>query len=453
MVPVRRGIVPWRGGSVAEATVGIDIGTTSVKAVAVDEGGAVLAEAHVPHRLIAPSADRFEHDPREAWIDGVRNAWDTVTADHDVRGATVSAMVPSLCGVDADGRPVTPGLLYGDARGRADAGPTGVEGEAIGFARWIAQQPGVVAVRPAQAVANHALCGVAAIDTSTAMTLAPLFTGAGWDAAILAEVGLEEAQLPAFSPGTAAIGRRGDTAFCGGTIDALAEQYVSAAGEPGDVLVICGATLIPWCLTDEWREVDGLWTIPYTLPGVMAIGGASNAGGIFVDSVRRMVGDVDQDEVLAVAADAVPVWLPYIRGERTPFHDPSLRAALLDVEIGHGPAALLAAAYEASGFVVRHHIELAATGPTRIVAAGGGTRAAAWMQALADTTGLPVDVGAHPMGAARGAAYLGRVTAGLEPDTAGSRRWAATARRVEPRPAHAAAADARYHRFREAGPS
>ena len=66
---------------------------------------------------------------------------------------TVSAMVPSLCGVDDRGIPVTPGLLYGDARGRADAAADGgVAGEIVGFARSLASQPGVAALWPAQAV-------------------------------------------------------------------------------------------------------------------------------------------------------------------------------------------------------------------------------------------------------------------------------------------------------------
>ena len=435
-----------------EVTVGIDIGTTSVKAVAADAGGAVLAQAHVPHRLIAPDADRFEHDPQEAWIGGVVHAFETVSTGLDVVGAAVSAMVPSLCGVDDDGRPVTPGLLYGDARGRADASPTGVQGEVLGFARWIAGQPGVAALRPAQAVANHALCGVAAIDSSTAMTMAPLFGDGGWDREVVADLGLREEQLPQVAAGATAIGSRAGCRFAGGTVDALAEQQVSDARAPGDVLVICGATLIPWCLTDEWLEIDGLWTIPYSVRDIIAVGGASNAGGIFIDSVRRTVGEVDQADVLAVDPDSRPLWLPYIRGERTPFHDAGLRAALLDVELGHGPAEVLAAAYDAAGFVVRHHLDLVGGDPTRIVAAGGGTNAAAWMQALADTTGLPVDVSAHSMGAARGAAYTARLTAELETKPSGARRWAGVGRRVEPRAAHAAAANIRYARFRDVGP-
>ena len=103
-----------------EVTVGIDIGTTSVKAVAADAGGEVLARTRVPHRVVAPSPDRFEHDPQQAWVDGVLAAWQGVRAgvDQPVAAVTVSAMVPSMCGVDSEGAPVTCGLLYGDARGR-----------------------------------------------------------------------------------------------------------------------------------------------------------------------------------------------------------------------------------------------------------------------------------------------------------------------------------------------
>jgi xylulokinase len=445
-----------KGESMGALTVGIDIGTTSVKAVAADVDGTIVARTRVPHELRAPDPDTFEHDAAAAWVDGVMKAWDAVGENRDVAGVTVSAMVPSLCGVDQGGRPVTPGLLYGDSRGRGHGGEDGVAGEVVGFARHLARQPGVASLWPAQAVANHALCGVGAIDTSTAMTMAPLFTGTEWDAGLLTELGITAEQLPSFVPGTTAIGHRDGVAVSGGTIDALAEQTVGSACEPGDVMVICGTTLIPWALTTEWIEVGGLWTIPYAVPGIVAVGGASNAGGLFIDHVRRLTGDPDQHEVLAVAPDRRPVWVPYIRGERTPFHDPALRAHLLDTSTDHGPTEILAAAYDAAAFVVCHHLDLArpklaaaGTLPKRIVATGGGTRSVAWMQALADATGLPVDVAAQPEGAALGAAFVSRLTAGLETDAGVSRSWSRTSHRVVPRPEHVDAAACRYTRFRE----
>ena len=501
-----------------ELTMGIDIGTTSVKAVAVDEHGSVLARVRIPHRVEAPDPGRFEHDPKQAWIDGVLAAWDVVRSEagRPVAAVTVSAMVPSLCGVDAAGVPVTPGLLYGDARGRTRARPTRIaagvalgatgsardeasdsvvgsaprevggetasgsvtgeaasgsvageaasdddsgpgtdaregspEGEAAGFARWLAGCDGVEALWPAQAAANRALCGVAAIDSATAMAMAPMSDGQGWAPDLLDELGMAPEQFPAISPGAAAIGERDKALVSAGSIDVLGEQLVAPFGAVGDVLVMCGTTLLPWVLTNEWVEVDGLWTIPSARAGIMAVGGASNAGGLFIDRVRALVGDPASEELLALDPDDLPVWLPYPRGERTPLHDPDRRAELLDLHVGHTPAHVLMAAYEAAGFVVRHHIELAGLRADRIVAVGGGTQSAAWMQTLADTTGLAVDVSAEPYGAAHGAAYHSRVTAGLEADTSHARRWGRVSHRVEPRPAHAAAAEGRYRRFRQ----
>ena len=147
--------------------------------------------------------------------------------------------------------------------------------------------------------------------------------------------------------------------------------------------------------------------------------------------------------------DRIPVWLPYVRGERVPFHDPDRRGSLHDLDVGLGPDALLRAAHEASAFVVRHIIDLSALEATRIVATGGGVRNPAWVQAIADGTSLPVDVVAVPEGAALGTAWLARQSAGLEAPGASASRWARTASRVEPDPVWAEAAAVRYRRFRE----
>ena len=100
-----------------EVTVGIDIGTSSVKAIAADGDGNVVASARVPHEFHVPSPGRFEHDADEAWRRGPRAALDAL-GDTVPLGVSVAAMVPSLAAVDAAGVPITPGLLYGDERGR-----------------------------------------------------------------------------------------------------------------------------------------------------------------------------------------------------------------------------------------------------------------------------------------------------------------------------------------------
>jgi xylulokinase len=442
-------------------TVGIDIGTTSVKAVATDGAGTVLARARVPHGVRTPTAGAFEHDLDQAWRANVLEALEQVARGHLVAAVNVSAMVPSLGAVTEAGTAAGPGLLYGDRRGERDGhDPTqpGDSGELLAFLAWQAgNAPAGSRFWPAQAVANHALCGRGAIDSTTAMTAYPLFDFVGWDEALAAEAGTTPAALPDIVSGVEAAGKVRDGLAAagalvgGGTIDAFSEQLVAGADRTGDVLVLCGTTLITWGVIDEWREVPGLWTIPHSAAGKTMIGGPSNAGGLFLERVRRWLGpDATTDE--AVAPDDIPVWLPYVRGERTPLHRRDLRAALHDAALHHGSAHLLRAAYEAAGFVVRHHIDLgreAGLEPRRVVATGGGTQVETWMRSLADCTGLPVDVTAVPEGAALGSAFIARCVAGVETSMLDASRWAKTSHTVEPDERWAAAANERYQRFRE----
>src|SRR5262245_47346274 len=101
----------------SDLTVGIDIGTSSVKAVAADADGKVVAGARVPHAWYVPTPLRFEHDAVEAWWHGPRRVLAEL-GDIKPRGVSVAAMVPSLTAVGADGVPIGPGLLYGDERGQ-----------------------------------------------------------------------------------------------------------------------------------------------------------------------------------------------------------------------------------------------------------------------------------------------------------------------------------------------
>ncbi len=461
-----------RAGIGSGITVGIDIGTTSVKAVAVDATGHVVGRARVVHGVRSPAPDQMEHDIDLAWRANVLEAYRlvreqleaAVTAgeldDATVVAVNVAAMVPSLGAVDADGRACAAGLLYGDARGGPPTGRIPSDsGEFLAYAGWLAAAvPDAAGYWPAQSVANHALGGVAALDTVSAMTTLPLFDYTGWDAEVAASIGVRPDQLPTIVPGTTAIGHTADGATIGpGTIDAFAEQLVAGADHDGDVLVILGTTLIIWAVIPEWREVPGLWTVPHTAPGLSLIGGASNAGGLFVNWALGLLGSgPDGSRVDGSAAgldpERIPVWEPYVRGERTPWHDAQRRAVLHDLDLTHGPAEIARAAYEASAFVVAHHLDLATDGagcePRRIVATGGGVRVAPWVQAVADATGLPVDVVAVPEGGALGAAYLARVTAGLEDSAGDAGRWARTSHRVDPDPAWQGPTAARYRRFR-----
>ncbi len=441
-----------------EVTVGIDIGTSSVKAVAADGDGNVLARARVPHKMLAPSPGRFEHDIDIAWRSNVREAYAQVSAGLDVKAANVAAMVPSLGAVRADGSAAGPGLLYGDERGHVegkDGSTPGDSGEFMAFLAWLAANcADATGFWPAQGVANHALCGRGGIDSTTAVTAYPLFDFVGWDASLAAGAGVTDvAMLPDVVSGVEPVGRiDGDGPLLGGgTIDALGEQWVAGADNDGDVLIIMGATLMTWAISDNYVEVPGgVWTIPYTAPGKAAIGGPSNAGGIFLEWVRALVGVGDDGESADLDPGRIPVFLPYVRGERTPLHNPNVRASIHGLGLTDSPATVRRAAYEAAGFVVRHHLDLAAPIVTakRLRATGGGTRVEGWVQAIADVTGMPVEVVAVPEGGALGSAFMARCVAGLEGSTNDGARWARTGRVVEPDPRYQAACDERYERFR-----
>jgi xylulokinase len=296
-------------------------------------------------------------------------------------------------------------------------------------------------------VANHALAGQAVIDNSTASTAYPLFDGNGWSASVCADCGTEPTAMPRVEAMGVEVGRvcDSDTVLAAGAVDAVCEQIIAGADKDGDVLVLCGTTLIVWVTVGEFREVPGLWTLPHTAAGKLQIGGPSNAGGLFLGWVDRLVGQggVETDPA------RVPVWSPYLRGERVPLHDPDRRAVLDGLNLSHDAASVRRAAYEASGFVVRQIIEMSGATASRIVATGGGTRVGPWMQAIADATGLPVSVSGVAEGAALGAAFIARMGAGFETSVGDAARWASVDRTVEPDPAWTEAVGDRYARFLE----
>lgn len=432
----------------SEITVGIDIGTTSVKAIAADGDGNVVARSRVPHQLQIPTPTRMQHDPDEAWRRGPVEALAQL-GDLDVAALSVAAMVPSLTAVDASGHALAPGLLYGDDRGGLEmSGNPAESGELLSFAKWlVGEHPDAAGLWPAPTMANHALCGEAVLDTVTAMTAGPLvdWSTGGWSQEVAAENGIDLGVLPRLVPAGWEAGRIGTDGpiVAPGCVDALAEQLVAGADGDGDVLVILGTTLITWCVTDRFEAPEGWHVVPHTAPGKFLVGGPSNAGGLFCNWARSLLADGPPPD----DPGRVPVWLPYPRGERAPYDDASKRAALIGLDLLHTPGAARRAVWEASGFVARRTIEASGANARRIVATGGGTRVDEWVQALADCTGLPVECVAVPEGGAYGSAFLARCAAKLEANMTDGRRWAQVGRTVEPDARWAAAAGERYERF------
>lgn len=454
----------------SRVTVGIDIGTTALKAVAADDDGRVVARVRMPQDLRTPSAGRLEHDAASAWRVSPREALsglaERLPGRTQVKAVAVSAMTPTLTAVDREGVPLGPGVLYDDERGRpgfldglaASSGDAAADpiasGEMGQLLRWYStEMPHAEGFWPAQAVANHGLGGEAAIDYATAFSFGDLFDGSGWDAARVAACGARVASLPRVAMMGDAIGLLDDppsdwarekVVLGAGAVDALCEQLLAGATQVGDVLVVVGSTLVVWVVAGEWRAVDGCWTVPGLMPGQAMIGGPSNAGGLWLDWVDRIVAP---DDGRPVAADRVPRWQPWLRGERVPHHQPSWRASLDGLDVTAGPGALRRAAFEASAFAARSILERVGTPAGRVIVTGGGVRRRAWLQALADVLGVPVETVATPEGSALGAAFLARLAAGWESSMNDAVRWASAGFRIDPRPSWVGPAAERYQRW------
>lgn len=460
----------------SQLTAGIDVGTTSVKGVLVDQEGRVVGRCRLPSALSVGAGGRFEHDASPTWWEAPRRALARLVEAGAPEAVAISAMMPSVAAVDVHGRPRGPGLLYGDSRGAA-AGNGLIDPlaspEMARLCGWLsASSAGTDASGfwPAQAVANASLGGEGVVDLATAFACGPLYNGSGWDGAACGEAGLEPAQLPrvtgfgevvgraslpgadgAGQPGT---GGEGSVVLAAGSVDGLCEQLVAGAVEDGDVLVGLGSTLVVWLTAPGWpEEPPGLWRVPHVVGGKAMVGGASNAGGLWVDWARRLFGPGAEAELTsgrAVVPGNLPLWWPWARGERVPWHDPTLSVALGGADISQSPGALLRAAYEASAFVVRYIVERATacgTEPKRFMVAGGGALNRSWLQALADVLGSAVVPAAVPEGAARGAAFLARMALGWEVSLDDARRWARWGRPVEPERAWENAAGERYQRW------
>lgn len=470
----------------SQLTAGIDVGTTSVKAVLVDEQGHVLATERLPSALSVGAGGRLEHDAGPTWWDAPRRALANLSGEGGVpRAVAVSAMMPSVAAVDAAGRPTGPGLLYGDSRASAPE-PEVIDPlaspEMARLCGWLASSPGAAGAQgfwPAQAVANAALGGQGVVDLATAFACGPLYGGSGWDPKACQDVGVSPHQLPRVTGFGEAVGEVGhadgrSAILAAGSVDGLCEQLVSGAVHDGDVLVGLGSTMVIWLTANGWPdEPPGLWRLPHVVGGKAMVGGASNAGGLWVDWARRLLGPAAElgdgaggagpsgrpgtpgPRGNALSPGNVPIWWPWSRGERVPWHDPGLRVGLAGADVSQGPEALLRAAYEASAFVVRYVVQRAATcgtSPQRYIVSGGGTRHRPWVQALADVLGQAVEPMLTAEGAALGAAFLARMAVGWETSLDDAHRWAAWAAPVEPDPAWARASDERYHRWCEGLP-
>ncbi len=448
-------------------SIGIDIGTNSIKALALDEKNNVVSKAKIKNALRCKTPQMLEHDALESWHNGTLKIWSAIKqkladkhiAESRIGGVCVAAMVPSLTAVDTQSRPTAPGILYGDERGELISSKPPIENEEfLNFLKWTVQNyPKASGYWPAQTVANSALGNAPVLDTITAFSTMPLFSGESWNENLCQEIQISPSQLPRLRHPTEIIAKIGNASLIAGIADAFSELMVLPAQNPGDVVVTFGSTLLCWAIANtDIPEPPGLWSFPHPNQTMRLIGGPSNAGGLFIDKIRSLFGFADNRAENLVnrrtlAKDSgqshIPIWLPYINGERTPLHNPNLKASLFGLDLSHSNASILRAAHEASGFVIRRHLELTGLPASRIIASSGGVRSHSWMEAVADATNLPVEIASVPESSALGAACLADIALENSKKLENMTGLNPISRIIEPDPVWVEASNERYQRF------
>jgi len=450
--------------------LGLDVGTSGVKAILVSPAGAVTAAATVPLSLDTPRPGWAEQDP-EAWWEASRTAIRRVLEPHaDARVAAVgiSGQMHSSVFLDKSGAVIRPALLWCDGRTTVEcrdiverAGGEAhlrewvcnpaLEGFTLPKVLWLRNhEPAAFArlatVLLAKDFVRLRLTGTVATEPSDASgTL--MFDPAGlrWSRAMLEAVDLPLSLLPDVGGSTAVLGRVTEqvgalTGLAPGTpvVGGGADNACGAAGvgaiSPGEAVSSWGTSGTVLAPTAEPRVDPGLraHTFCHVAPGVWYVMGVVlSAGGAFAwyrDQVARDLAHGDQPEArLIEEAAGVPpgaegvTFLPYLQGERTPHRDASLRAAFVGLSLAHSRAHMTRAVLEGVCFALRDCVTILqelGLAPASLLLTGGGARSALIRRLQADIFGLPVTTVNREEGPAYGAALLAAVGAGAFPDLA-----------------------------------
>lgn len=482
--------------------LGIDVGTASTKGVLLHLDGSMLAEARVDHGMSIPRPGWAEQDADDVWWADVvavaRQLTGAIPPGDRIAGVAVSAIGPTLVALDADGRPLRPGILYGvDTRAAAQIASMearyggdvleahsgmALSSQAIGpKIAWLVEHEPDIAARArwyvtASTYLVHRLTGSLLIDAHTASHWNPLYDPAGvaWSERFADGMTtldrLPPIGWPADTAGTvtaaaaAATGIAAGTPVAVGTVDALAEALSVGVREPGDLMVMYGSTTFLILIAEQRAVVTPLWLTAGLEPGTWAIAAGLATGGSALAWFRdRFAQDLVAaeaaggmnafsalaEEASASAGASTPIVLPYLSGERTPINDPLARGVIagfsLDTTRGdlyRGLVDGIALAVNANVEAMRH---LGAP-IRRVVAVGGGTADRSLLQAVSDATGLAQVLPRATIGAARGDAFLAGLACGaVRRDDL--RDWVTPAGVIEPDPSGRTLADQRASAF------
>jgi len=466
--------------------LGLDLGTSSVKALLVRGDGTVVGRGAAAYPTAIPHPGHAEQDPEDWWracAGAVRAALQAAGSGHAVAAIGLSGQMHGTVVLGENQNPLAPAIIWSDQRagsqvnemtGRigaerliALAGTPLATGFQAATLRWLeTERPdlwarvchvllpkdelrrrltGVLATEPSDA------CGTALLDVRHREWSAPILAELGWERALFPPVVTSTSVTGHLAPdAAAALGLPSGIPVVGGAGDAPAAALAAGIRDPGTLFLTLstGAQVLLPSASVETDPLGRTHTFCAALePGPGSPGwyrmGATLVAGMALRWLRdRVFGlqGADADARLVAWADAAPpganglLFLPYLVGERTPHMDPYARGAFVGLTAAHGRSELVRAVLEGAVFAAADAFAVlseSGAAPTRIVLAGGGARSVLWRQIVADVFGLPVLPLATADGSALGAAMLAAIgTGALDPAAS----WAAYETPVEPDP-------------------
>ena len=448
------------------ALVGLDVGTSAVKGVAIDEEGWVLATASAEYPLSRPQPGWSEQNPEDWW-----RAAEEVLGRLPDGPVGLSGQMHGLVVLDAEQRVLRPAILWNDQRTAAECAE--IE-ELVGLARlleltgnraltgftapkllWLRRhEPDLYrrirhVLLPKDFVRLR-LTGELAVDFADASGTLLFDVGRrAWSEEVCAALEIPLEWLPPAHESTEIAGA-GD--------QAAAALGVGIA-RPGAVSVVLGTSGVVFSALPAYEhDCEGrLHAFCHAVPGTWhAMGVMLSAAGSA--AWLRGILSADFPDLEAEAAQWPPgseglLFAPYLAGERTPHPDPGARGAFVGLSVRHDRGALWRAMLEGVAYALRDSLELLrelGARPASGRVSGGGTRSELWLRILASVLGLPLETTESEEGSAFGAALLAGIRAGVFSDAEDAvARCVRPSRRIEPEWNY----DDGYGRFRKLYPT
>jgi xylulokinase len=477
----------------AEALLGVDVGTTAVKAALFAPDGRLLGSAAVEYPTSYVRPGWVEQDPEDWWRAAVAAIGGALEEARRPRVAAVcvSAQAPTLLPLDERGRPLRPALIWMDRRAEAACAKlretvgeelvrevTGNRIDPFFVAPkllWLrTSEPGLFARTRALVQATGylvlRLTGELTLDRQHASLLSlrdlrsdewsePLLEAVGVSPDLFPRVVEADEPVGAVTAEAAAdTGLEDGTPVAGGTVDGAAAALEAGAVDPGQAAEMTGTSTVLMLALAEPRSEPAFIAMRHAARGRRLLLGAIVASGASLRWLRDRLGAGSFDELTAEAAEVPPggdglVFLPYMMGERSPIWDSDARGVLAGLTLATGRGELVRAVLEGAAFAVRHNVETAAAAGIAVCelrSVGGGARSRLWCQIKADVLGVPVLLPQTTVGAPFGDAALAGVAAGAFADVRELLGAIRIGERFEPRPELRGRYDELYGAYRSA---